>query len=80
MKIYSETNLPYFEFWSGACDTVSCLTYKDLEQLEFILEDLYPDGISATHLNDMFAYDEDWIASLLGYSSFEELQNDREEL
>lgn len=73
MKIYTETNLTNFEFWSGAKDTVKYLTYEELEQIEAILEDIYPDGIDETTVNDIFWFDTDFIAECLGYNDFDEI-------
>ena len=37
MKIYKEESLSNFEFWSGAKETVSYLTYEELDKIEAIL-------------------------------------------
>jgi hypothetical protein len=81
MKIYSEKSLRNFDFWSGAKDTVKYLTTEELEQIETILEDSYPDGMSDTELNDFFWFEDDTIAEWLGYEDFEELmhRDDEEE-
>lgn len=79
MKIYSETSLSTFEFWSGAKDTAKYLDYKDFNLIESILEDCYPDGMDKTTVNDLFWFEEDTIAKWLGYSSFNELIESREE-
>lgn len=62
MKIFKKTNLTDFEFWSGAKDFAAQLTTTELEQVEAILEDLYPDGIDETALNDLFLFDREAIA------------------
>jgi hypothetical protein len=54
MKIYREIPLTEFEFWAGAKDTIKYLTDYELEQLEQILEDLCPEGLSEEQLNDIF--------------------------
>lgn len=79
MKIFEEKSLIDFEFWSGAKDTVKYLTDDDLEQIEDILNAEYPEGIDETKLNDFFWFEDDFIAEMLGYSSFDELMEDREE-
>lgn len=80
MKVYAETNLRNFNFWSGACDRVKYLTLEELDQLEAILEEVYPDGMDETQINDIFWFEEDWIAEMLGYNDFEEIMNrDNEE-
>ena len=73
MKIYSEKSLNDFEFWSGAKDTVKYLTEDELNQIENILEDCFPDGMDETEINDFFWFEEDTIAEWLGYSSFDDI-------
>lgn len=75
MKVYEEKSLRDFEFWSGAVDRVKYLTDRELEQIEAIFEELYPDGMEDTQINDIFWFDEDWIAEMLGYADFEELMH-----
>ena len=79
MKIYSEVSLSNFEFWSGAKTTADCLSYSDFEEIENILEDLYPDGIGETELNDLFWFEEDTIAEWLGFSSWSEFCGEDED-
>ena len=74
MKIYEETNLLGFDFWGYAIDTFNSLTLEEVNQVEACLEDCYPDGIGKTELNDIFAFDEDFIAECCGYESWEELE------
>ena len=54
MRIYSDESLTNFEFWSKAKKIVDELTYDELESFEPIIEDMYPDGIDETELNDLF--------------------------
>ena len=54
MKIYTEKSLNNFDFWSGAKDTVKYLTEDEVNQIENILEDCFPDGMSETEINDFF--------------------------
>lgn len=75
MKIISEVNLRNFHFWCGGKDTAQVLTYEQLDQIEDILEDIFPDGIDATQLNDIFWFDDDWIAEMLGYENWEDFDN-----
>ena len=81
MKIYSEKSLRGFEFWSGAADRVKYLTDEELDTIEAMLEDAYPEGMSETSINDLFWFDEDTIAEWLGYDDFEALmrRDDEEE-
>lgn len=73
MKIYTENNLRDFEFWSGAVDTVKYLTDDELDTIESILENMHPEGMDETDINDIFWFEDDWIAEMLGYKNFEEI-------
>ena len=66
MKITSEIKLRDFEFWSGAEDRAACLEYAELGQIETELEQLYPDGIDETALNDLFWFDFEFICEMIG--------------
>ena len=80
MKIIMETSLENFEAWSGGRDTLNTLREKDLcDRLEFILDELYPDGMTDTELNDLLWFEDDTIAEWLGFSDWEDLENDDEE-
>lgn len=74
MKIITENSLNHFEFWSGGADRASVLTEEQMNQVEQALEIEYPDGIDGTNLNDLFWFEEDYIASLCGFDSFEDLE------
>ena len=73
MKIYSEKSLKDFDFWSGAKDTVKYLTEDEINLIENILEDCFPEGMSETEINDFFWFEDDTIAEWLGYSSFDDV-------
>ena len=67
MKITSEMSLKNFKAWSGAKDTLNKLIELDkCDELEFILDDLYPDGLTETQLNDILWFEEEWIYETLG--------------
>ena len=66
MKITSEMSLKNFKAWSGAKDTLNKLIELDkCDELEFILDDLYPDGLTDTQLNDILWFDDEWIYETL---------------
>ena len=67
MKITNEISLKNFKAWSGAKDTLNKLIELDkCDELEFILDDLYPDGLTDTQLNDILWFDDEWIYETLG--------------
>ena len=73
MKVYREISLSEFHFWAGARDRVKYLSCDELEQIEQILEEISPEGLSETDLNDLFWFEEDLIAEWLGYENFDEI-------
>lgn len=65
MKIYSE-GIENYKPWSGAVGFYEeIVDAGKLDYLEQILEDIYPDGMSETELNDLLWFDEesvrDWL-------------------
>jgi hypothetical protein len=74
MIVTSEIDLRNFEGWSGGESTLATLSYDQINTLQFILEDAYPEGIDETHLNDILRFETDWIAELLGFTDWECLE------
>ena len=73
MKIYRETSLENFEAWSGAVDTLDRVKEAGkCDELESILEELYPDGMSETELNDLLWFEPETIYEWLGIEEEEE--------
>lgn len=79
MKIYKEISLKDFDFWSGAIDTIKLLNDDDLLNIELTLEELYPEGLDETEVNDIFWFERDMISQWLGYQDWEDLEEDRQE-
>ena len=66
--------------WSGAVDTWNTIEDNGLlEDLDALLEDLYPDGLSETELNDLLWFDSDWIFEQLGISEDEDEDDEDDE-
>lgn len=75
MKIYSEISLRDFTPWGGAIETFDSVYQMGLiDTLEDILNELYPDGIEDTTLNDLLWFDRDAIEDWLGIKQ----ENDEE--
>ena len=73
MRIYNETSLENFEAWSGAVDTLDRVREAGkCDELESILEDLYPDGMSETELNDLLWFEPETVYKWLGIEEEEE--------
>lgn len=73
MTIIKEERLENFEFWSGARYLADKLTRKEFDVIEELLEELYPDGMEETEVNDFFWFDGDTIAQALGYEDEDDL-------
>lgn len=75
MALVVNVGIDGFKPWSGAVSTWDTIVDEDkLDALEFILEDLYPEGITATQLNDILWFESDWI-----YENLEIIEEDEEE-
>ena len=74
MIVTNEIDLRNFEGWSGGESTLATLSYDQIDTLQFILEDAYPEGIDETHLNDILRFETDWIAEMLGFTDWECLE------
>jgi serine protease inhibitor len=67
MKLYSETKLVDFQAWSGAIDTKNTIIDHDkAEEFDDLIDEIYPDGLSETQLNDILWFDDEWIFETLG--------------
>lgn len=78
MRYYVEEHLYNFQFWGGAKENANLLTLQEFEQIEFELSDIYPEGLEDVQINDIFWFDFDFIAQLLGYEDEEEFRKERE--
>lgn len=73
MKVYEELNLKDFETWSGATVTKNKIIQADKEEeFEELIEELFPDGLSATKLNDILWFEDEYLLSTLGIEVEEE--------
>lgn len=80
MKIITETFLWRFEAWSGGEDTLDVLIEKGMcENVESMIEDIFPDGCTDSELNDFLWFERDTIADWLGFDSWEDFEEDNEE-
>ena len=77
MKISYELDLSTFKAWSGAVDTLNRIQREGkCEELESILEDIYPDGMTETELNDLLWFDDEWIFETLGMRTESGIQSE----
>lgn len=68
MRTINENNsILNFDAWSGAVSTKEDIIQAGLvDEFDALIEELYPDGISETQLNDILWHDSDWVYETLG--------------
>ena len=70
MTITYELDLNSFKAWSGAVDTLERIQREGkCSLLEQILEDIYPDGMTETELNDLLWFEPETVYEWLGIRS-----------
>jgi hypothetical protein len=81
MKTFNEnTTLDSFEAWSGAKNTKEAIINAGKsEEFDSLIEELYPDGLSETQLNDLLWFESDWIFESLGITEDEEETEESDE-
>lgn len=67
MKVIINISIEYFKAWSGAKVTRDRIVNEGkVDLFDDIIEELYPDGIDETLLNDILWFDRDWVYESLG--------------
>lgn len=62
MKIVSDINIADFKAWSGGKNTLDrVIKESKCDVLESVLEDLYPNGMTDTQLNDLLWFDDETV-------------------
>lgn len=80
MTITYELDLDSFKAWSGAVDTLDRIRREGkCEELEQQLEELYPDGMTETELNDLLWFDSESVYEWLGIRSEEQIRKEIKE-
>ena len=73
MRVYQEISFEDFDAWSGAVDTKEkIIDAEKAEEFEALVEELFPNGIDATELNDFLWFDDDYILESLGITEEDE--------
>ena len=63
-----EESLKYFKFWGQAESTAREFTDEQLDRLDDLISEMYCDDYPTdTQINDLFAYDSDYLKELLGW-------------
>ena len=71
MKITKTLDLRDFEGWAGAIDTLAEMSVDEMDTLQVVLEELYPEGLTDTQLNDILWFEDKWISEMIGRELFE---------
>ena len=80
MTITYELDLNSFQAWSGAKDTLERIQREGkCAELENVLEELYPDGMTETELNDLLWFDSESVYEWLGIRSESQIEKEIEE-
>ena len=66
MIIHTEQSIVDFNFWSGAAERAELLTYTELKEVEYQIDELYPDGLEDTQLNDLFWFEFEEVCNWIG--------------
>ena len=77
IKTIEEIDLEDFDFWGPAEEVFELLTDDERSMAQDYIEEMYPDGIGKTELNDIFAYDDDFILSITGLEDIDNFYDRR---
>lgn len=68
MRYIVEEDLSRFPFWGQAKDVADNFTNEEMDRLDDIISEMYSDeDPTDVQINDLFAYDSDYLKELLGY-------------
>lgn len=79
MKVFDEMDWYdiYRTAWSGAKDTVERIEDEGKgDEFVSLIEEVYPEGIDRTALNDILWFDDEWVFESLGIKDEEESEDD----
>lgn len=80
MTITYELDLNSFQAWSGAKETLERIQREGkCAELENVLEELYPDGMTEMQLNDLLWFDSKSVYEWLGIRSEEQIEKEIKE-
>lgn len=69
-----------YEPWDAAVSTFDNIQNAGkMNALEQLIDDMYPDGINKTELNDLLAYESDWVYSMLDMPNEEDVDEEGED-
>lgn len=61
------TSFIHYQPWVGARDTYALVAcHNKLDELDELITEYYPEGLTETQLNDILWFDREWVLSSLG--------------
>ena len=51
-----------------------------IDTLDFMLEDMYPEGIGETELNDLLRFDSEWVLDMVGLSEKDDVEDEEDDI
>lgn len=73
MKLYKEFSAEDFEAWCGGVDTLDKILEEGKgEDLEALLDEIFPDGATETEVNDLLWFEPEYVFENLGIETDEE--------
>lgn len=70
--IIEDASIANFDAWSGAKDTKeTIINAGKAHEFDALIDELYPDGLTETHLNDLLWFEPEFIFENLGISDEE---------
>lgn len=66
--------------WSGAILTLKTIEEHDKEEeFMYLIDEMYPDGVDETELNDLLWFDDEFVLETLGIDNEEDEEEEEEE-
>ena len=65
IRYYVDESLKCFHFWGDAKEFAKLLNGDELDIIDDVLGE-YGDELSDVNINDIFAYDRDWVCECIG--------------
>ena len=67
MRYIVEDDLSRFPFWGQAKDVANNFSDEEMSKLDDLISEMYSEDPTDVQINDLFAYDSDYLKELLGY-------------
>ena len=75
MKIVNEMSIANFKGWSGAVEIIETIMANNMVyEFDMLMEEIYPEGLTPTELNDLLWFDSQWVYESLGMEVEDELE------